>query len=97
MPQTELPHETAIRERAAFAYAQDWKPSADLLERTVALSGLTVQEAEAVLRECVSWKGGLETALNSAAMDAVPFERRTLLYRYDAAIKAAPVQMAEAA
>lgn len=92
----ELPHETALRERAAFAYAQDWNPSADLLERAASLSGLTVAEAEVVLREVVSWKGGLETALSAAAMDAIPFERRALLYRYDAAVKA-PVSLAEAA
>lgn len=92
----ELPHDTAIRERAAFTYTRDWNPSADLLERAASLSGLTVGEAEVVLREIVSWKGGLETTLSAAAMDAIQFERRALLYRYDAAIKV-PVVLAEAA
>lgn len=93
----ELPHETALRERAGFTYAQHWKPSADLLERTADLAGLTVGEAEIVLREIVSWRDGLQGALSAARADAISYEWRVLLYRYDEAVKVVAVSLAEAA
>lgn len=94
---TELPHETAAREAKAFTYAQDWKASADLLERTAALSGLTIAESERVLRMCTQWAGGLSGALSAAANDCISPEHRGLLYRYQAALNAAPVALKDAA
>lgn len=83
----ELPHEQAAREVAAVGYSRDWTPDAALLARTADLAGISPNEAESVLRQCVAWKGGLEAALSAAAMGATKFDDAALLYRYETAVK----------
>ena len=97
MASAELPHETAIRERAALADARGWTPSAGLIERTAAFAAIPADHAERLLHACTNWKGGLAVATSWEATERMPWAVQRSFCLYSAAVEAAATAEREAA
>lgn len=99
MPVTtsELPHETAIRERRACADKRQWTPSAELIQRTARLASISAEQAQGVLNLVTTFTGGLKDATSFEARERLPMDLDRALLAYDAAVRASAVELKAAA